>query len=140
MITPFDYRLKQITRSRFCLTLTCLFTSLDDCSSYLYGSAFEAGRRSSNRPFQPSSIVPTGMRIEAPRSDTVAEFVDRLRFMFTGQTLIIVSSVNTDMSLDMLSEFVTMAVKTASSPASRIGPLEKFACIPEPFQSVAPRA
>ena len=36
----------------------------------LYGSALEAGRRSSRRPFQPSSMVPTGMRMDAPRSDT----------------------------------------------------------------------
>ena len=36
----------------------------------LYGSAFDAGRRSSRRPFQPSSTVPIGMRIEAPRSET----------------------------------------------------------------------
>lgn len=36
----------------------------------LYGSPFDAGRRSSRRPFQPSSIVPIGIRIEAPLSDT----------------------------------------------------------------------
>ena len=35
----------------------------------LYGSALEAGRRSSSRPFQPLSIVPTGIRIDAPRSE-----------------------------------------------------------------------
>ena len=35
----------------------------------LYGSAFDAGRRSSSRPFHPSSIVPTGIRMDAPRSD-----------------------------------------------------------------------
>ncbi len=36
----------------------------------LYGSPFEAGLRSSNLPFHPSSIVPIGILMEAPLSDT----------------------------------------------------------------------
>ena len=36
----------------------------------LYGSPFDAGRRSSSRPIQPSSRTVIGIRIEAPRSET----------------------------------------------------------------------
>lgn len=36
----------------------------------MYGSALEAGRRSSSQPFQPFSTVPIGIRIDAPRSET----------------------------------------------------------------------
>ena len=35
----------------------------------LYGSASEAGRRSSRYPFQPLLTVPIGIRIDAPRSE-----------------------------------------------------------------------
>ena len=35
----------------------------------LDGSGLDAGRRSSKRPFQPSSSVAMGIRIDAPRSD-----------------------------------------------------------------------
>ncbi len=47
---------------------SAFFVVLMTTAATLYGSAFEAGRRSSRRPFQPASIVPMGMRIEAPRS------------------------------------------------------------------------
>jgi hypothetical protein len=36
----------------------------------LYGSAFDAGRRSSSQPFQPFWTVATGIRMDAPRSET----------------------------------------------------------------------
>ena len=36
----------------------------------LYGSPFDAGRRSSRRPTQPSVGTEAGTRIDAPRSDT----------------------------------------------------------------------
>ena len=46
------------------------FTVLIIRAAILYGSPFEAGRRSSNHPFQPFSTVIIGIRIDAPRSDT----------------------------------------------------------------------
>ena len=42
-------------------------------AAILYGSPFEAGRRSSSLPFQPSSIVPIGILIDAPLSETPYE-------------------------------------------------------------------
>ena len=47
-----------------------LLTVVTIALATMYGSAFDAGRRSSSQPFQPASTVPIGIRIEAPRSET----------------------------------------------------------------------
>jgi len=47
-----------------------LLTVVTISAATLYGSAFDAGRRSSSQPFQPDSTVATGIRIDAPRSET----------------------------------------------------------------------
>ena len=39
----------------------------------LYGSPFDAGRRSSRRPIQPSAGTVAGTRMDAPRSETPYE-------------------------------------------------------------------
>ena len=51
-----------------CYEASASFVVLTMAAATLYGSAFDAGRRSSRRPFQPASMVTMGIRMDAPLS------------------------------------------------------------------------
>ena len=105
----------------------------------LYGSAFDAGRRSSKRPFQPSSTVATGIRIDAPRSETPNVKVSIAAVSCWPVRRCSLSAPYTWMWREMfLPNSSQIFVNTSSSPRSLIAQLEKLACIPEPFLSLLP--
>ena len=65
----------------------------------------------------------------------IIELVDGLRLVEAGEAQVVVRSIHRDVLIDVFGERVHSASKYFLPPTSRRYLVEKFVCIPEPFQS-----